>query len=65
MTDFRINDCDSFLVLVAQTPAADDWVAEHLPDDALQWGGGTVIEYRYFPDIADGIVADGLTIGED
>jgi len=60
--DFLTQDCGSFLVLVAQTPAADEWAAQHLPDDALTWGGGTVIEHRYFADIADGIMADGLTI---
>lgn len=60
--DFNVQDAGSVLILHPVTEEAIDWVATHLPADAQQWCGGTVIERRYFDDIADGITADGLTI---
>lgn len=60
--DFTVQDAGSFVILYAVTGDAVDWAATHLPADAQQWCGGTVIERRYFDDIADGILADGLTV---
>lgn len=60
--DFYAVNHGSVITLTPQTKAARDWCREHIPDDALWWGGGVAIEPRYFPDIADGIDADGLTI---
>ena len=62
MTDFNIYDHGSVLILRPVTEAAKEWASDHLPQDAQQWAGGTVIEPRYFPDIYYGLVSDGLTI---
>lgn len=61
-TDFTVQNAGSILILYAETPEAEAWVEDHLPDDAQHWAGGVVIEPRYFDPIAVGIEADGLTI---
>lgn len=62
MTDFLLCDEGSIAILTPMTEAAEDWVAEHLPEDAMRFGPGVVIEHRYVADIVDGLVADGLSI---
>ena len=62
MTDFRVQDHGSILVLRPVTEAAKEWASDHLPQDAQQWACGTVIERRYFSDIYYGLRSDGLTI---
>lgn len=60
--DFVLMDFGSLCVLTPETPEAHEWCAEHLPDDAMQWAGGTVIERRYVEGIADAIASDGLSV---
>jgi hypothetical protein len=62
--DFTLTNHGSIMVLDANTGAAQAWVAEHLAHPETQtWGrNGTVIEPRYWSDIAGGIEADGLVI---
>lgn len=62
MADFRVHDGGSVVLLIPVTDAADSWIAENLPADAMRLGNGVAIECRYFPPIADGILNDGLTI---
>lgn len=62
MTDFTLRDHGSLAVLTPVSAEACDWAAAHLPDDAMGWAGGTVIEPRYVPDIVEGILCDGLTV---
>ena len=62
MTDFRVSDHGSLIILEAQTSAAKAWADERFPEDAQNWCNGTVIERRFFEDIYDGITADGFTI---
>lgn len=64
MTDFTFNDHGSVAILTPLTEAAQDWVAAHIPDDALTFGRGIVIEPRYWPDIIWGINDDGLTVSQ-
>jgi hypothetical protein len=62
-TDFIVSNHGSIFILQALTEEARQWVADHLPDDALTWGqGGTVVEHRYIADIVDGIRGDGLSV---
>lgn len=62
-TDFRLSNHGSICILFAVTAAAQQWVAEHLPEDAQTWGrNGTVVEPRYVGDIVDGIEADGMVV---
>jgi hypothetical protein len=61
--DFAVANHGSVVILHALTRAAEEWVDEHLPRDAMSWGhSGTVVEPRYIADIVEGITADGLTV---
>lgn len=63
--DFEIHEHGSIYILYAHTNAAKQWVADHLPEDALTWGpNGIVVEHRFIEAIATGIIADGLEIAE-
>ncbi len=64
MTDFLFVNHGSVTILTPLTKAAKVWVAEHLPDDALTFGRGTVIEPRYAGPILEGLVDDGLTVSQ-
>jgi hypothetical protein len=44
------------------TPEAHDWVAEHLPADALHLGDAVAVEWRYLRNVVGGAVADGLRV---
>ena len=44
------------------TPAAFDWIGEHIPEDAQRLGNAVAIEHRYIGPIAEGILEDGLVI---
>lgn len=61
-TDFYLQDEGSIAILIPLSDAAEDWVAEHLPEDATRWGNGVVVEHRYVAPIVDGLTADGLSI---
>lgn len=58
--DFSYVDHGSIILLRPLTKAAWNWIGDHVPDYAL-FGGAIPVERRYFPDILDGIDADGLT----
>jgi hypothetical protein len=60
--DFLVADHGSIVILTPFTPAGNDWVAEHLPEDAQRWSRGVAIERRYWPDICDGILDAGLSL---
>jgi hypothetical protein len=62
MPDFAWTHHGSVIILTALSEAGQNWITEHLPDDAPSWGGGIVIEPRFFDDIADGIINDGLEL---
>ena len=62
MTDFIVQDHGTIVILTPQTPEAQGWADEHLPDDARWFGNGIAIAHRYFEDIYHGITAGGLTI---
>jgi predicted thioesterase len=44
------------------TDAAREWVAEHLPEDAMRLGNAIAVEHRYIGDIVDGARNDGLSV---
>jgi hypothetical protein len=63
MSDFEFADHGSICLLVPISPDANDWVSEHIPDDAMRWGAcAIVIEPRYVDDVLAGILDEGLTI---
>ena len=44
------------------TPAAFDWIEEHIPEDAQRLGNAVAVEHRYISDIVAGIQGDGLEV---
>ena len=63
MADLIFTDHGSLTLLRAGTPAGEEWIKDHIPDDAMTWCGAIVIEPRYVGDILAGAADDGLTIG--
>ena len=63
--DFSIKGegrfCSVYL-LRPLTPAAFDWIDEHIPEDAQRLGTAIAVEHSYIDAIAEGIVADGLVL---
>jgi hypothetical protein len=63
--DFSIEGegrlCSVYL-LRPLTPAAFDWIEEHIPEDAQRLGNAITVEHRYIDAIAEGIIADGLMV---
>lgn len=62
MADIEVSDHGTILIFTPLTPAARDWVAEFLPEDAQRWAGGTVIEHRYISGVVIGAQRDGLLV---
>lgn len=62
MADLSISNQGSIFLLSADTPAGQAWLDEHIPDDAMTFGGAIVVEHRFIGDIAAGAVEDGLEV---
>lgn len=60
--DFDVENHGSIFILQPLTPAAREWVSEHIADDAQWWAGGVVVEHRYIADIVEGALSDGLVV---
>jgi hypothetical protein len=60
--DFICESHVSLFLLRPLSPAAFDWIEEHLPTDRLTWGNATVIEPRYVWNIILGIQDSGLSV---
>lgn len=59
---FSFSNHGSICILTPLDDVAQEWVEEHIPDDATTWGGGIVIEPRYVQPILDGIAEAGLEV---
>lgn len=60
--DIRFTDHGSIWLLTPITQEAQDWCADHIPDDAQRWGGAVVVEPRYVEPIVVGAIGDGLAV---
>jgi hypothetical protein len=60
--DFELSGHGTVYLLHPLTPAALDWVDEHLPEDATWWCGSAVVEHRYIGPIVGGAIGDGLVV---
>jgi hypothetical protein len=60
--DFEISGGGTVYLLHPLTHEAHDWVAEHLPADALRLGDAVAIEWRYIGQVFGGAIADGLRV---
>lgn len=59
--DFEVRNEGTIFLFTPLTQAAKDWIAENIPDDATYFGPALVVEHRYAADIAQGMLAAGLT----
>ena len=63
MTDIRIDDNGSILILTPESETGKEWCREHLDPDAIGWGPkGYVVEPRYILAIVEGAIGDGLEV---
>jgi hypothetical protein len=62
MSDLSFANLGSLWLLRAESENGQDWIAENLPDNAIQWSGAIVVEPRYVHAIADGAQSDGLRV---
>jgi hypothetical protein len=60
--DLSVRNEGSIFLLQPHTEAAHDWIAEHIPEDAMTFGDAVVVEHRYIADIVNGAIADGLAV---
>ena len=58
--DFVCENHLSLFLLRPISPAASDWVGEHLPPDRMTFGDAVVVEPRYVWAILAGLQDDGL-----
>ena len=61
-TDVYITGGETLYLFMLQTPAALEWVDEHVSDDHQMFGNGLAVEHRFVADLAAGMEADGLLI---
>ena len=63
-TDITLADHGSVFLVSPHTPAAEEWLDDHVDPEAQRWGrNGIVVEPRYVEALTEGIVADGLSVG--
>lgn len=61
MSDLSFTNHGTVAMCVVHTPAAEAWVAEHVPTEPWQWmGTAFAVEPRYVQNLIDGATADGL-----
>lgn len=60
--DIRIEHHGSIVLLRPVSANGTEWLAEHLPEDAQNWGEAKVCEPRYVQPILDGMMHDGLVV---
>lgn len=62
MADLRVSNHGSIFLLTATSNAGEEWIGDHIPDDAQTWGESIVIEHRYISGVVNGAIADGLEV---
>lgn len=64
MSDFTTQNEGSLIIMTPNNHEAQEWIDLHIPEDAQLWSTGIVIEPRYYPDIKQGILDEGMDIEE-
>jgi len=62
MADCRVENHGTLFLFQPLTPAASDWIEEHVQEDAQFFGTALVVEHRYACDLAEGMREDGLVL---
>jgi hypothetical protein len=60
--DFTVSNHGSIFLLQGHTPAANEWINAHLPEERQTFGGAVVVEHRYIRHIVQVVIADGLIV---
>lgn len=55
----------SVYILVPISRKAKSWVKKFLPKDAMTFGDGIVVEWRYIDDIVEGMAESNLKLNKD
>lgn len=63
--DFRVENHGSIFLVAALTDAAHEWIEDHIPEDAMFFGGKLAVEHRFIEDIVNGMLGDGLVIASE
>jgi hypothetical protein len=56
--DFSVENHFTIFLLRPLTPAAFDWIEEHIPEDAQRLGNAVAVEHRHIGPIAEAIIAE-------
>ncbi len=60
--DVLVDNQGTLFLFIPCTPAAREWIDEHVGADAMYLGPNLVAEHRYVADLAEGMQADGLVL---
>lgn len=60
--DVSIENHGSIMLFRLLTPAATEFVDEHVSEDAQFFGGALCVEPRYAQDLAEGMIEAGLAV---
>jgi hypothetical protein len=62
MTDISFENHGSIVLVRGLTDEGQDWLDEHIDEDAPRWSGGIAVEPRFVSALVDGILESGLEI---
>jgi hypothetical protein len=62
---FRATREGDLALIEPLTPRAEAWLRDGVDEDATWMGPALVVEMRYFPDLADAIIAAGFLFERD
>lgn len=60
--DVSVENHGSIFIVQPLSEAANDWIAEHVGDDAQWFGGGLAVGHHYVGDLVQGMIDDGLIV---
>jgi hypothetical protein len=65
MSDLLVShQGSSIFLLMGVSEAGDNWIEEHIPEDAQTWGGAIVVDgFSYIAPIIEGAQRDGRRVG--
>ncbi len=61
-TDVEVSREGGLFLFAPLTGGAQDWIDEHVGDDATWCGERLVVEHRYALELAEGMLSDGLRV---
>ena len=60
MSDFTVTNHGSIVLVKPLTDECNDWLVEHVSDEAQWFGGALVVEPRYVEDLIEGLEEAGF-----